>query len=135
MRRHYLSEVPDEILAADETRKLPAATSEACLAIVLSVIFEVVYQRGAGSQRLGPSMLLRARGSDSSSYARGSCGRQPPSGWSMARQARMLTKTQDNEEIIARVATLDIGNAEQVASLIKRRGDISKFLELICSQH
>ena len=31
-----------------------------------------------------------------------------------ARQDRMLTQTQDNEEIIARVAALDIGKSELV---------------------
>ena len=30
------------------------------------------------------------------------------------KEARMLTETQDNEEIVARVAALDIGKAELV---------------------
>ena len=41
-------------------------------------------------------------------------GQRPPSIPVTARQVRMLTQTQDNEEIIARVAALDIGKAELV---------------------
>src|SRR5215217_367661 len=41
----------------------------------------------------------------------GSCG-QPPRCWSEAKEAGMLEATQETEEIIQRVAALDVGKAE-----------------------
>jgi hypothetical protein len=56
-------------------------------------------------------LLLRARGLDFSSCAHGSCGQRPPR---QCEEARVLIQSQDNEEIIERVAALDIGKAELV---------------------
>lgn len=55
--------------------------------------------------------MLRARGLDFFSNAHGSCGHQPSR---RPEEAQVLTKTQDNEEIIERVAALDIGKADLV---------------------
>jgi len=70
---------------------------------------EVVSKPGAGSRFAGRSVSLRARGLDFSTCAPGSCGQRPPD---QGEEARLLTTTQDNEEIIERVAALDIGKAE-----------------------
>ena len=61
---------------------------------------------------MGRSVLLRARGSEFSSCALGSCGQRP-----RHEEALVLRQTQDNEEIIERVAALDIGKAELVCCL------------------
>jgi hypothetical protein len=65
---------------------------------------------GAGSQLTGCSVLLRARGLDFSRSALGSCGRRTSSN----ARGQALTGTQDNDEIIERVAALDIGKADLV---------------------
>src|SRR5262249_43718245 len=44
----------------------------------------------------------------------GSCGRRPPWCGPMAGGSQMLAETQDDQEVIARVAALDIGKAELV---------------------
>src|SRR5215208_3040661 len=61
---------------------------------------------------MGPSVLLRARGLDSPIPC-SSCGRPLCSQW-QEREDRMLEETEDREEIIERVAALDIGKAEVV---------------------
>ena len=78
-----------------------------------SMIFEVDFQPGAGSQlwalqcrlehedQIPPVVPLTSAGSSRLYPVEGEAG-------------QMLTETQDNEEIIARVATLDIGKAELV---------------------
>src|SRR5499427_3041501 len=76
-----------------------------------SLIFEVVSKPGAGSQLTGRSVSLRARGSDFFTHAHRSCGRRP-SPIIPKEACQVLAKTQDNEEIIERVAALDIGKAE-----------------------
>ena len=61
---------------------------------------------------MGPSVLLRARGLDSALLwlPRAACW----SGGHGGEEARVLEETNDTEEIIARVAALDIGKAELV---------------------
>src|SRR5215211_5373480 len=60
---------------------------------------------------MGPSVSLGARGLDSP-FPCSSCGRPPGS---CGGRSVMLQDTQDREEIIERVAALDIGKAEVVA--------------------
>src|SRR6516225_10293443 len=81
---------------------------------VVCLIAEVVSKPGAGSRFTGRSVSLRARGLDFSSCALGSCGQRPPVD---VRRSGMLTRTQDDEEIIERVAALDIGKAELTCCL------------------
>jgi Transposase len=78
-----------------------------------SMIFEVDFQPGAGSQpwalqcrleredQIPPVVPMTPAGSGRLRFRDGE-------------EARMLTQTQDSEEIIARVAALDIGKAELV---------------------
>ena len=79
---------------------------------VTSVIFEVVYQPGAGSQpwalqcrcehedQIPPAMPLAPAGGSRRFGPR--------------EAGEMLAQTQDEEQVIARVAALDIGKAELV---------------------
>src|SRR3954451_21905810 len=61
---------------------------------------------------MGPSLLLRARGLDSLSLS-GHCGRRLE--WFGAgREGHVLEETQEREEIIERIAALDIGKASLV---------------------
>jgi hypothetical protein len=78
-----------------------------------SMIFEVDFQPGAGSQpwalqcrleredQIPPVVPMTPAGSGRLRFRDG-------------KEARMLTQAQDSEEIIARVAALDIGKAEPV---------------------
>jgi len=78
-----------------------------------SMIFEVDFQPGAGSQPWALQCRLEHEDQIPSVVPVAPAG----SGASVpvtVRRARMLTETQDNEEIIARVAALDIGKAELV---------------------
>jgi hypothetical protein len=72
------------------------------------LIVEVVSKPGAGSQFAGRSLLLRARGLDFSSCAHGLLR---AAAVPAARGGQELTQSQDSEEIIERVAALDIGKA------------------------
>jgi hypothetical protein len=74
------------------------------------LIAEVVSKPGAGSQLSGRSVLLRARGLVSATPL-GSRGRRPPR---RGEEAKVLTEAKGNEEIIGRVAALDIGKVELV---------------------
>src|SRR2546421_9113689 len=77
------------------------------------MIFEVDFQPGAGSQPWALQCRLEHEDQIPSVVPVAPAG----SGASVrvtVRRARMLTETQDNEEIIARVAALDIGKAELV---------------------
>jgi hypothetical protein len=66
-----------------------------------------------GAVLLGASVLLRARGLDSA-FPGGSCGLPPAVHPRPDGRCRVLQETQDREEIIQRVAALDIGKAELV---------------------
>ena len=80
---------------------------------VLSMAFEVVYQPGAGSRsralqcrcehedQIPPAMPMAPAGGSRAGSGRGEAG-------------EMLAQTQDDEQVIARVAALDIGKAELV---------------------
>jgi len=80
---------------------------------VSTVIFEVVYQRGAGSQ----PWALQCRHEHEDQFP--SVTPLAPAGSSRLRlvdseEGEMLTQTQDEEQIIARIAALDVGKAELV---------------------
>ena len=59
---------------------------------------------------MGPSVLPRARGSDSACPLR--LLRAPIAVARVARRSRVLEETQETEEIIQRIAALDIGKAQ-----------------------
>ena len=75
------------------------ADADCCL------IAEVVSKPGAGSRFTGRSVSLRARGLDFSSCALAPAG----SGRPTVGGGQVLTRSQDSEELIERVAALDIG--------------------------
>src|SRR5262249_17164832 len=103
----WISLVGCPFRAENRGRLLPADT-DCCL------IAEVVSKPPAGGCFPGRSVTLRARGLDFSSWAQGPCGQRPPR---PREEAVMLTRTQDDEEIIERVAALDIGKAELMCCL------------------
>src|SRR5262249_45589684 len=84
------------------------ADTDCCL------IAEVVSKPGAGGRFTGRSVSLRARGLDFSSCAHGPCGQRPPR---PREEAVMLTRTQDDEVLIERLAALDLGKAELMCCL------------------
>src|SRR5215216_4629298 len=71
---------------------------------------EAVDKPGAGSRAMGPSLSPRARGSDSPLALR---LLRATTRWSSEpKEAEVLEETHDNDQIIQRVAALDVGKAE-----------------------
>ena len=81
---------------------------------VSSVIFEVVYQPGAGSQPWALQCRCEHEDQISSSYALGSCGRQPPWVRSTVRQARCWQRRRMRKRSSSGSRRCDIGKAELV---------------------
>src|SRR4030095_16623776 len=78
----------------------------------MSLVVEAVDKPGAGTRAVGPSLSPRARGSDSPLALR---LLRATTCWVVGAQGgRVLEETHDNDQIIGRVAALDIGKAELV---------------------
>jgi hypothetical protein len=71
---------------------------------------------------VGPSMLLRARGLDSP-FPCSSHGRPPVCVWFPSKVVAVVEVEHDDQEIIQRVAALDIGKTELVCGCPARAGD------------